>query len=188
MFDERVEIISRTTGVSDIAVSDQIRSREIIRQTAIGLTLFVSDRSFMEVYAVEFRKSGDECANCGFLLGYNSILHKIPHHAYTNGAFVIPESVCAGCVIPSGSTLVDRPTLSDEIIVPDVAPTTDDRMVVINPPDEREIILISPVIVCGMVDDDFLDSFGLLDRPNEWMSIVRRYDINGSILLWKISV
>jgi hypothetical protein len=80
--------------------------------------------------------------------------------------------MCPDHVVTSCTTLIDLPSLSDDIVIPDIPPSTSNRMILVDRSQEHHIIEIFLHILGSMMDDDRLDSFYRLDRPCELPSIL----------------
>ncbi|EKD30064.1 MAG: hypothetical protein ACD_78C00168G0002 [uncultured bacterium (gcode 4)] len=148
----------------------------------------MSDGSLVEVYPVFRSEIGDNGFKGLLLLTHNIIRHEIAHDTDPDTAFIIPHGMSSDDIITTGASLIDLSSLSDQVVVPDIAPTTHDRMIVINPTDEGEVVPVAPIVFCGMMDDDPFDFLGFLDRPDEWMSILFFCHIDGSILFREIGL
>ena len=94
--------------------------------------------------------------------------------------------MCCDIVIASGSTLVYFASLSDQIVVTDIAPTSDYGMVVVDPTNECEIVFVRLIVLGSMVYGDVIHLLRLLDRPDEGMSIFGGNGFYGPILFWEI--
>lgn len=134
--DERVEIGSGTTRRPSIPVSGEIRHGKILDETVARRTLLVSDGCLVDIYPVFLSEIGDDIRKSVLLFCDDAVLHEIPHDTHSDGTFVIPDGVCSDNIIASGTTLIDSTALTDDVIVPDIAPTTHNGMVVIDPPNE----------------------------------------------------
>lgn len=186
IFHDSEEIVSRTTRKTYLSVACKVRGREIIDDAPICSALFMSYGSLVDVDSIFFREIFDNPFHCVFLFCHDGICHKIPHDTDSDGAFVIPERVCRDIVVASGATFVDLPALSDEVIVSDITPPSNDCMIIVDSSDESEIVFVSQIVFRGMVDDDPFHLFRLFYRPDERMSVLGGYFLYRLVLFWKI--
>lgn len=76
-----------------------------------------------------------------------------------DGAEIVPIDMSSLDIVSSGAPLVDHPSSSDEIVVPDISPPLCASMIRVYRSDKRHIISDRIDIFCSMVYDDAIDLF-----------------------------
>jgi len=75
--------------------------------------------------------------------------------------------MCTDDVVPTRTTLVDLATLPDEIIVPNISPSTTHSMIGVDRAHHLIIRELPIKALRGMMDDNSVNLLDFLDRPCE---------------------
>lgn len=167
-----IEVISWATRISEITMSGESIFSYCFPDACTSSTGVCSCDSLRYIDTVFLRDIGHCFDESCFLVSIEIEFIIIPDYRYTDRTIVVPIDVSSLDIVTSGSSLVDFPSLSDNIVISDISPSLRTSMIGVYSTQERLIICSFIERLRSMVDDDTIYFFGFLDRPYEFIPIL----------------
>lgn len=122
------KICSRTCRVSDFTMSEKIICLKILKKrtrlVAVFWTFTMSDGGFVQIDSVFLADISYRSSDSIFLISIDVICFEISEDADSDTAFIIPECMSRRCVISTSTPFVDLSTLTDDVVISDITPST----------------------------------------------------------------